>query len=234
MANTILFLCLDGPMQSWGVRSRWDVRDSGQEPTKSAVIGLLGCAMGLDRDDPELESLDRGLRFGVRADRPGVLSTDYHTVTGYHRTAEGGFKYSGGTAQGLAKAREYGESTVVSLRDYLHDAAFLVALEGPRPLLEKLKAHLTNPKWPVYLGRKACVPSRPVFERLADEYENLEDALKNERLIGLPSKTKRPRSLEAWIECPDGAEERQDAMRLNQLRFYDYRRCRRIEIEPPA
>jgi hypothetical protein len=36
--------------------------------------------------------------------------------------------------------------------------------------------------------------------------------------------------LEAWIEDPEGEYERQDALRLNQLRFYDYRRCRRFEV----
>ena len=103
--NSVLLLWLEGPMQSWGTRARWDVRDTGLEPTKSGVIGLLGCAMGLERGNPELESLDHDLLFGVRIDRPGVVSTDYHTVTGYHRTAVGEFKHSGGTAKSLAKAK---------------------------------------------------------------------------------------------------------------------------------
>ena len=46
MAVPILFLRLEGPLQSWGIRSRWDVRETQPEPTKSGVIGLLGCALG--------------------------------------------------------------------------------------------------------------------------------------------------------------------------------------------
>jgi CRISPR system Cascade subunit CasD len=225
-------------MQSWGTRSRWDVRDTGREPTKSGVIGLIGCAMGLDRDDPELERLDRDLLFGVRIDRPGVISTDYHTVTGYHRTAAGDYKHSGGTAKSLAKAQEHGESTIVSPRDYLHDAAFLVALAvkperraGNGHLLGHIEECLQDPKWPLYLGRKACVPSRPILDRLTEEYQDLEDALGNAPCASPRSKTRQPPKLEAWIECPDGENERQDSMRLNQLRFYDFRRCRRIEID---
>src|SRR3990172_10605232 len=110
VAESVLLLRLESPMQSWGTRSRWDVRDTGLEPTKSGVIGLIGCAIGLARHDPELEKLDRALLFGVRIDCPGVVSTDYHTVTGYHRTAAGDYKHSGGTAKSLAKAREHGES----------------------------------------------------------------------------------------------------------------------------
>lgn len=246
MAESLLLLRLEGPMQSWGTRSRWDMRDTGREPTKSGVIGLIGCAMGLDRADSELERLDRDLLFGVRTDRPGVLSTDYHTVTGYHRTAAGDFKHSGGTAKSLTKAQEHGESTIVSPRDYLHDAAFLVALAlkpehrtGSSDLLGHLVECLQDPKWPLYLGRKACVASRPILDRLTDEYEDLEDALNKEPWAAPRSKTGQPPELEGWVECLDGEPEqqdsmvmeRQDSMRLNQLRFYDFRRCRRIEID---
>lgn len=233
MAKPVLLLCLDGPIQSWGTRSRWDVRDTILEPTKSGVIGLIGCARGLKRNDPELENLDRKLRFGVRVDSPGVISRDYQTVTGYHRTAAGGFKHSGGVAKSLAKAQEHDESTVVSPRDYLHDAVFLVALESDDySLISQLQDKLNHPKWPLYLGRKSCVPSRPILDRVTDEYQDIEDALRKEPWSAPRLKTRElPEKLVAWIECPDGEYERQDAIRLNQLRFYDFRRCKRIEID---
>ena len=245
MANAVLLLLLEGPLQSWGTRSRWDVRDTGLEPTKSGIIGLIGCAMGLSRNDSELERLDRELLFGVRVDRPGVVSTDYQTVTGYHRTAAGGFKHSSGTAKKIEKAMEHGESTIVSPRDYLHDAAFLVALtvkseyKASNPdLLVRLEENLSDPKWPLYLGRKACVPSRPILERLTNDYPDLESALRNEPWVSLCADeshttfiiNEKAPNLIAWIECPDGEFERQDAIRLNQLRLYDFRQCKRIEV----
>jgi CRISPR system Cascade subunit CasD len=207
--------------------------------------------MGLDRNDLELERLDRDLLFGVRIDRPGVVSTDFHTVTGYHRTASGDFKHSGGTTKNLAKAQEHGESTIVSPRDYLHDAAFLVALTSDNhTLLRQLAGELEHPnwpgdlqfpKWPLYLGRKSCVPSQPIFcpassatrgrGRLTDEYQDLEGAFRAEPWAAPRLIAGQPPELEAWIECLDGDFERQDAMRLNQLRFYDFRRCRRIQID---
>jgi CRISPR system Cascade subunit CasD len=216
------------------------VRDTGLEPTKSGVIGLIGCALGLGRGDTELERLDDALLFGVRIDRSGVISTDFHTVTGYHRTAAGEFKHSGGTAKSLAKAMEHGESTIVSPRDYLHDASFLVALavkpecRADNPgLLERLRDHLEQPKWPLYLGRKSCVPSRPIFDALTDEYECVAEAFCDAR-HGIESRSPRKEQsaiLTAWIEDSNGDSERQDAMRLNQLRFYDFRRCTRLEID---
>lgn len=249
MPEPILLLRLEGPLQSWGVRSRWSRRDTGPEPTKSAIIGLLGCAAGITRadwrsgsqPDDTLEQWDKALRFGVRIDRPGTIETDYHTAQGRFWQANGHVKTASCPAgTPFDKAQCQPPHTEVTWRDYLHDASFLVALavkpehradnEG---LLERLKRHLQNPKWPLYLGRKSCVPSRPVLEKLTDKYESIEQAFCDPRhaVAERSSRDKPPAILTAWIEDPDGDVERQDAVRLNQLRFYDFRRCKRIEID---
>ncbi|MBL8067383.1 MAG: type I-E CRISPR-associated protein Cas5/CasD [Armatimonadetes bacterium] len=226
-----MILWLEGPMQSWGTRSRWDVRDTRPEPTKSGVVGLIGCALGLERGNQRLESLDRSIRFGVRIDRPGIISTDYHTVTGYHRTAAGGFKHSGGVAKTLQSARTHGPATIVSPRSYLHDAAFLVALAVEGELAAHLKQALRAPRWPLFLGRKSCPPIRPILEDCAEcAYASIADAVK--------SHPRHPKSaeglLEAYIEDETGNLERQDALRINRLRFYDFRNCRHLEVDPPC
>ena len=64
-----LLMPLVGPMQSWGHRSRFDDRDTGLEPTRSGVIGLICAAMGIPRVG-DLSRFD-GLRMGVRVDFPG-------------------------------------------------------------------------------------------------------------------------------------------------------------------
>ena len=168
MANT-LFLHLEGPLQAWGERARWSVRDSAPEPTKSGVIGLLGCALGLQTDE-DLRALSRNLRMGVRCDRPGSPLVDYHTVCGGVLSAEGKVKRTSSTGR---------IETVVSLRSYLCDACFLVALQAmpdPSALIERLAKALQLPHWPVYLGRKSCVPSAPIFAGVAD-FSSLEEAL---------------------------------------------------------
>lgn len=233
MPEPILLLRLEGPLQSWGVRSRWSRRDTSPEPSKSAIIGLLGCAAGIPRPNwrsdvkpnDTLERWDKALSFGVRIDRPGIIETDYHTVQGRHRQADGKLRH---------------DHTEPTWRDYLHDAAFLVALASDKhELLRRLAGELEHPdwpgdllrpKWPLYLGRKSCVPSRPILDRLTDEYPDLKSALCKERWEAPRSTSDQRPKLEAWIECPDGDHERQDAMRLNQLRFYEFRRCKRIEI----
>ena len=76
----ILVLRLEGLLQSWGEHSKWIYRDSAPMPTKSGVIGMIGCAMGLERDDDRLKSLSDNLYMAVRADRPGRETVDFHTV----------------------------------------------------------------------------------------------------------------------------------------------------------
>ncbi len=147
-----LLLRLMGPMQSWGTTSRFDQRDTGKEPSKSGVIGLIAAAMGIDRENwIDLEPLTR-LVMGVRHDRPGVPKYDYQTA---------GCAATDTIIQADGKPAKSG---VVSQRDYLADAAFLVGLEcEDRLLLERIYAALQNPVWTLALGRKSYVPSEPIW-----------------------------------------------------------------------
>ena len=49
---TVLLLRLAGPLQSWGVKSRFTVRATELAPTKSGIIGMLAAAVGRRRTDP--------------------------------------------------------------------------------------------------------------------------------------------------------------------------------------
>lgn len=142
-----LLLRLVGPMQSWGTTSRFDQRDTGKEPSKSGVVGLLAAALGIDRENwTDLEPLTR-LSMGVRHDRPGLPRRDYQT------------------AQHIISAdRSKIHETAVTIRDYLADAVFLVGLEGDdRSLMLRIHAALRDPVWPLFLGRKSYVPSESVW-----------------------------------------------------------------------
>lgn len=163
-----LLLRLVGPMQSWGTSSRFDVRDTGKEPSKSGVIGLLAAAAGIERADGKRLQALCALRMGVRHDRPGLPRRDYQT------------------AQKIIKADGSGEqATAVTQRHYLADAAFLVGLEGDdRVLLERLHGALADPVWPLALGRKSYLPSEPVWMPGAVVHADLRVALTQWPRIG--------------------------------------------------
>lgn len=147
---TLLLRCV-APLQSWGLSSRFDERDTGTEPSKSGILGLLCAALGRDRHEPIGDLC--ALRMGVRVDSPGLLVRDYHTVLD------------------VLNASGRKKDTVVTKRYYLADAAFWVGLEGDRDLLDACQAALGTPRWPLFLGRKSCPPSMPVHlpEGVVDE-----------------------------------------------------------------
>jgi len=204
-----LFLRLEGPLQSWGVRARWSERDTADAPTKSGVIGLLGCALGLRRDDQHLRTLSDHLRMGVRVDLPGTLMRDYHT-TGSVLSAKV-------TKKGRIKVKINKKSkepeTDVSERYYLADASFRVALQRHDNLIDIdiLARAVQRPVWPLFLGRKACVPTTPVFDGLG-QFDDLMTALSEQTFsmrVLQAWERQRPAALRLLIETRPGDGNRQ-------------------------
>lgn len=214
MANT-LFLRLEGPLQSWGVRAQWEERDTAFEPTKSGVIGLLGCALGLRRDDHRLRELSEALRMGVRVDRAGTPLVDYHTT--------GGAKAADGRPEGMFNAEgKLKRETDVSSRRYLMDASFLVALQGPDAVIAEAANALQHPVWPVFLGRKACIPTEPVFAGTG-HYASLAAALQAQPLPErvMEDANNQPLSLRVIMECAPGeGNARNDAIGVPARRLF--------------
>lgn len=148
-----LALRLEGPLQSWGVQSKHGIREAGGEPSKSGVLGLVGCALGMARDDqPLLEQL-ASTSFAVRVDRSGSLLRDFHTA-------------GGGTFRGNGKYAVFGnKNPVTSQRFYWQDASFLALLGSTdTSLIDRIADALRDPRWPLFLGRRSCVPTAPVLE----------------------------------------------------------------------
>lgn len=150
-----VLLRLEGPLQAWGTQGRFSIRDTEAEPSKSGVLGLVGAALGMSRDDDAQLSALAGLRMATRVDREGVPLRDYHTA-------------GGGRFRGVDFEVNGAAGTVLTDRHYLADASFLVALGGDDAVVERVAAALRNPVWPLFLGRKACVPSTPIFEGVFD------------------------------------------------------------------
>lgn len=219
---TTLLLQLTGPMQSWGVQSRFRVRDTGLEPSKSGLVGLLCAAIGRPRQEP-IDDL-ASLRLAVRVDQEGRVLRDFHTAG-----KDGYLKASGAVER---------KNLIVSTRYYLADAAFLAGLEGDREFLAYLHSALSDPRWPLYLGRKAYVPGAPIW--LADGLHEmpLEQAIGTYRWIG-----RRPKEYEMLlkkgrvrlvIDDLQGAETRADYPLSFARRTFASRRITTTFIDPPA
>lgn len=162
-----LALRLEGPLQSWGFDSQYNRRNTGLMPTKSAIAGMCCAALGLPRGsraEREFLASFAALRMiaiaiprkRAKKDLPVRRLQDYHTVKNTRRAASGALN----------------TECVLTRRQYLADAAFGVLLEGNSALLERISAALADPRWGLWLGRKACIPSAPVLAGLEDSRED--------------------------------------------------------------
>lgn len=151
-----LLLRLAGPMQAWGVDSKFETRQSLREPSKSGVIGMLAAALGCPRDRLPEKLLD--LRMAVRVDQEGQLLTDFHTAHGIAADEMGRIlREKDGTPKKAAK-RDF-----ITYRQYLCDAVFVVALEHEDvDWLQSLAEALRAPAYPLFLGRRSCPPTLPL------------------------------------------------------------------------
>ncbi|WP_371611846.1 type I-E CRISPR-associated protein Cas5/CasD [Streptomyces clavifer] len=161
-----LLLRLTGPLQSWGLHSHFNERDTAAFPTRSGVIGMLASALGRHRDQP-INDLTT-LHLTVRTDRPGVLLRDLHTVGG-------GLPGKGTVTTAEGKKRPGDTGTLLTHRNYLADAAFTIALTTPQATTESnaLLGHcakaLRAPRWSLHLGRRSCPPEGPLLVGQSDD-----------------------------------------------------------------
>ena len=203
-----LLLRLAGPVQAWGADSRFDIRKTNREPTKSGVVGLLAAALGLQRDAP-LNELT-ALRIGVRVDREGVLLRDFHMVHGE-------------------------KSSYVTTRYYLCDAVFLVGVfSEDEVLMRRLEEAIRNPAFPLFLGRRSCPPEGRVYLGLREM--TLEDALTSEPSLAAHGAFQQTERLRMVLEEPRGTARLRD-MPISFSPFdrqYGYRAAREIWLDQPT
>lgn len=163
MSDTLAFL-IDAPLQSWGASSRFQRRETESWPTKSALIGVLAAALGIDKyatDEVERVAPLAALCFSVfRWPKPGPVTRlmDFHTIGGgYDKT---------NPAEKLHIPCKAGDGspfgTVITRRSYLTDARFIALFQGDRATLECVAAALLDPVWGIWFGRKTCIPAEPL------------------------------------------------------------------------
>jgi CRISPR system Cascade subunit CasD len=203
-------------MQSWGTQSRFSHRDTGREPSKSGIIGLLCAALGRRRDHSIADL--RALKMGVRIDQPGSILRDFHTAG-----IDGYYKVSGQIER---------KNAIISERYYLSDAKFLVGLEGERALLESLQGALKRPRWFLFFGRKAFLPAERVWLPDGLSVSDVETALKGYAFLG--DETQGADSLQLLIEDDSGSIVRNDQPISFKPRRFIPRRLRSQFVQIPA
>lgn len=170
-----LVFTLEARMGSFGGLAGHERRGSANWPGKSALIGMLGAAMGVDRDDKDQQDLLRALSFAVAVHDPGEPLRDFHTT----QTIAQKIKSPRSRAEALLRA-EQGNAlkTSISYRDYRCGVLYTVAVWGGKIDLKRIKSALSTPVYTLYLGRKSCPLSAPVAATVVSA-ESPVEALRN-------------------------------------------------------
>jgi CRISPR system Cascade subunit CasD len=162
--SAFLGLTLYAPLASFGSIAVGERRDTGDRPAKSAVLGIIAAALGLDRaDEPGQAHLATGYGYAVRSDRAGAPLADYHTAQVPPRKR--GFP----TRRDELAVEKL--ETILSRRDYRAEAlhtALLWERDGAPTPLQAVAEALRRPTFLLYLGRKSCPFGLPLAPRLVE------------------------------------------------------------------
>lgn len=195
--HTYLLFRLYGALCSWGDIAVGEYRPGSSHPTRSAVLGLVAAALGIDRADAEQQqALFAALRYAVCIDAPGTLISDYHTAqvpsTGGRSAQPLNSRY-----EELHAVPKHKLNTILSKRDYLCDAIYTVCLwcaPNADVSLHDIAKHLRQPVFTLYLGRKSCPLALPLAPQIV-EAATLHEALTtvrfpddNQEMVSLWSK----------------------------------------------
>lgn len=161
---------LRAPLASWGDPAVGEYRGSHGYPGESALVGLLGAALGLRREDEAAHAaLARGYGFAVGVQTTGKLLRDYHTAQVPGRVSLKGRPHA--TRRDELRVPKDELNTILSTRDYRQDAACLVAIQpcSDAPYaLDELANALKSPRYVLYLGRKSCPLAVPLFPQIVE------------------------------------------------------------------
>lgn len=149
-------------MSAYGLQT-FDVhRRANHFPTRSAIMGMLGAAMGITRENyNELYALSQQLNIAVQVNLCGEKMVDYHTVQ--H------FRSPHGQIQKIVKP---------TYREYWCDSEHTFAISADKQVIATLVDKVKSPKFTLFQGRKSCPLTRPLFETVSDD-DNPANALKN-------------------------------------------------------
>jgi len=161
-----LLFTLYAPMASLGEVAVGEQRMGWTRPARSAVLGLIAAARGIDRtDEAAHQHLEESLHYAVRTEASGRPFTDYHTAQVPSARRRRTF------ATRRDELRVDRLNTVLSTREWRTDAFFTAAV-WPRPGhaddLDGLSQALDAPHYTLYLGRRAAPLGLPLSPIVVD------------------------------------------------------------------
>ncbi len=149
-------------MMSWATTGS-SIVPTNEVPTWSAIVGMIGAAIGLNRDDDCLPDIARDYAMGIRVHAYGFKHADYHTVKSMSiRMAE--ITHPRTRLHELTPESLEVVNTSITRREYMYSADYQVYLVQLNPdsrwALPEMLVALRYPVYPLYAGRRSCLIGR--------------------------------------------------------------------------
>ncbi len=181
-------------------------------PAASMLVGLIGNALGWRwSDDARHQAVQDRLIFACRQDRQGSVLSD--TQNAQLSKADKGWT-THGTPEGRDGASYKAPHRRV--RDYHADSSVHIVMrldrEQEAPTLDQVARALDRPARPLFIGRKPCLPSKPLLSGETSRWLTAETAY--EALQAIPGPNGRLRAV--W-PTGQGAKSGQDVDRVVEL-----------------
>ena len=178
--NDYLVFRLSAPMGSFGSFSGHERRSTDNFPLRSAILGILGAALGIERSD--LNSQNKLLDYHVAIFTKSLGSTfrDFHTIQSIPSTIK-----KPNSRRSAIESIGNGIKTSITKRDYFTEIDLLISIWSFNGhwTLNDLVQSLKNPKFFLYVGRKSCplaAPMNPRIVKASDPVESFDEVLVKE------------------------------------------------------
>lgn len=150
MINHLIFQ-IYAPFTSWGEPAVGEIRHSNIIPSRSALLGLVSAALGIRRDDNQIDHFNQHYYFAIR---PFMASSswfcDFHTV-----------EFVSNKKNNI----EDNKNILTTKREYYNDIYYQIVMsetENAPYSLAQIQQALLNPIFPLYAGRKNSPLSLPL------------------------------------------------------------------------
>lgn len=168
-------------------KRRYGVYKTKMHPTKRAVVGLVGNALGIERGSAELDRISESITVKYREVPPGTKllkgnredtteAVTWCRISKYLNFQRKNPKRTARTVimgkidpnhekQGFMRNNgKFDNSGMSEIKEveYLENACFIVYIGADEETLRKYHQALLNPKHRLYFGKKCCVPNQDI------------------------------------------------------------------------
>ena len=172
----VLLLRLKAPLMSFGdVDGSEELGPTMRHPGKSMIAGLIANALGYTHHEPEkTQAIQDGIEIASLELVRGQVIEDQQAS----EIEISDMAWSTTGTPMLRSGHHYSyQCSLRRRKEYIAGADYVVAIRADEALLATIAEGLKTSHRPVYLGRRCCLPTRPLFFKLV-EAESLTDALR--------------------------------------------------------